>query len=88
MSETDPIVEPRWTPEAFLSSFFKLDPYFYWAVGDIIGGRCEIRTHGTLRFGGFQDRWFKPLTQPSTSVKSMLSRVFEILKCTSGVQVD
>ena len=67
--KTVPIVEPRWTPrwtpEAFLSSFFKLDPYFYWAVEEIIGGRCEIRTHGTLRFGGFQDRWFKPLTQPS-----------------------
>ena len=33
-----------WTPEAFLSSFLKLDPYFYWAVGEIIGGRCDYRT--------------------------------------------
>ena len=29
------------------------------------GGSCEIRTHGTLLFGSFQDCWFKPLTQAS-----------------------
>ncbi len=29
------------------------------------GGDCEIRTHGPLRVGSFQDCWFKPLTQVS-----------------------
>ena len=55
----------------------KLEAYFYWPLDQSIGGRCEIRTHGTLRFGGFQDRWFKPLTQPSTLVKFIHSRIFE-----------
>ena len=34
-------------------------------VGGIPGGDCEIRTHGRLPFGSFQDCWFKPLTQVS-----------------------
>lgn len=29
------------------------------------GGDCEIRTHGRLPVGSFQDCWFKPLTQVS-----------------------
>ena len=28
-------------------------------------GRSEIRTHGTFRYGGFQDRWIKPLSHSS-----------------------
>ena len=32
---------------------------------DDSGGECEIRTHGRLRVGSFQDCWFKPLTQLS-----------------------
>jgi hypothetical protein len=31
----------------------------------MIGGDCEIRTHGRLPVGSFQDCWFKPLTQVS-----------------------
>ena len=31
----------------------------------LVGGSCEIRTHGTFLFGSFQDCWFKPLTQAS-----------------------
>ena len=31
----------------------------------IDGGECEIRTHGRLPVGSFQDCWFKPLTQLS-----------------------
>ena len=38
------------------------------ALKKIAGGGCEIRTHGPLRVGSFQDCWFKPLTQASGSV--------------------
>jgi hydroxypyruvate isomerase len=34
-------------------------------LGLYSGGDCEIRTHGPLRVGSFQDCWFKPLTQVS-----------------------
>jgi hypothetical protein len=30
------------------------------------GGWGGIRTHGSSRFGGFQDRYHKPLGHPST----------------------
>ncbi len=30
------------------------------------GGRLGIRTPGTSRYNGFQDRRFRPLSQPST----------------------
>ncbi len=33
------------------------------------GGGCEIRTHGQLPVGSFQDCWFKPLTQTSASAR-------------------
>src|SRR3546814_8292721 len=32
------------------------------------GGRCGIRTHGTLRLGSFQDCRFQPLTQSSVRI--------------------
>src|SRR5256885_4817322 len=34
------------------------------------GGGCEIRTHGRLPVGSFQDCWFKPLTQTSEAAYS------------------
>ena len=40
-----------------------------WTFSDVLkqgsGGECEIRTHGRLPVGSFQDCWFKPLTQVS-----------------------
>ena len=35
------------------------------SLGLCSGGDCEIRTHGRLPVGSFQDCWFKPLTQVS-----------------------
>lgn len=35
-----------------------------------IGGGCEIRTHGRLHVGSFQDCWFKPLTQTPLKLQS------------------
>ena len=31
---------------------------------EVGGGGCEIRTHGPLRAGSFQDCWVKPLPKP------------------------
>jgi hypothetical protein len=31
----------------------------------LFGGGCEIRTHGRLPVGSFQDCWVKPLPQAS-----------------------
>ena len=39
----------------------------------VSGGDCEIRTHGRLPVGSFQDCWFKPLTQVSAGRDSTLS---------------
>lgn len=36
-------------------------PHVSWCPG----GDGEIRTHGPLRVGGFQDRWIKPLSHVS-----------------------
>ena len=42
---------------------FLSNKYSYLSI--IFGGGCEIRTHGTFPYACFQDRWIKPLSQPS-----------------------
>lgn len=39
------------------------------ATSVVSGGDCEIRTHGRLPVGSFQDCWFKPLTQVSAGCR-------------------
>jgi hypothetical protein len=43
-------------------------------AGRKVGGECEIRTHGRLPVGSFQDCWFKPLTQLSVVVFALRRR--------------
>lgn len=42
-------------------------------VAFYIGGGGEIRTLEASRLGGFQDRWNKPLSDPSTGVSPIIT---------------
>ncbi len=56
--------------------FSGLFSYGGWAC---TGGECEIRTHGRLPVGSFQDCWFKPLTQLSGLSLALRENVRAIL---------